>query len=71
GGRPPRGGRGPPAPAPPGPPPPGGGVPAPPPRGGGRAPTPPPPGRLELQDDAPDALSSTQVRAARTATPHR
>ncbi|MCA8067632.1 DUF1835 domain-containing protein [Burkholderia sp. AU31624] len=28
-------------------------------------------GRLELQDDAPDALSSTQVRAARTATPHR
>ncbi|ABB07026.1 DUF1835 domain-containing protein [Burkholderia sp. Ac-20384] len=28
-------------------------------------------GRLELQDDAPDALSSTQVRAARAATTHR
>ncbi|WP_322082071.1 DUF1835 domain-containing protein [Burkholderia sp. BCC1972] len=28
-------------------------------------------GRLELQDDAPDALSSTQVRAARTALAHR
>ena len=28
-------------------------------------------GRLEQQDDAPDALSSTQVRAARAATPHR
>ncbi|MBY4686263.1 hypothetical protein K6W42_36720, partial [Burkholderia contaminans] len=42
-----------------------------PPGGGGGAPPPPPPGRLELQDDAPDALSSTQVRAARTATPHR
>ncbi|WP_034196577.1 DUF3658 domain-containing protein, partial [Burkholderia cenocepacia] len=27
-------------------------------------------GRLELQDDAPDALSSTQVRAARAAA-HR
>ncbi|MBY4857795.1 hypothetical protein K6W80_31160, partial [Burkholderia contaminans] len=52
-------------------PPPGGGGPAPPPPGGGRGPHPAPPGRLELQDDAPDALSSTQVRAARTATPHR
>ncbi|AOJ30229.1 DUF1835 domain-containing protein [Burkholderia metallica] len=28
-------------------------------------------GRLELQDDTPDALSFTQVRTARTATPHR
>ncbi|WGY68659.1 DUF1835 domain-containing protein [Burkholderia cepacia] len=28
-------------------------------------------GRLELQDDAPDALSSTQVRTARAALAHR
>ncbi|KVK87158.1 hypothetical protein WT01_14200 [Burkholderia cepacia] len=28
-------------------------------------------GRLELQDDTPDALSSTQVRAARAAATHR